>query len=375
MILVFLYDVGKNRNGKNVAYYICFVLLWLYSGLRYRVGTDSFMYESMFEYIPTIGKLRASHFMILYQIEPLWIILNSLIKTIWNSFVALELFCSFVLNYSYFYFIKKNTGYIFTAILVFYLIDYLILNCEFMRQSTAVALYMIFVFPQYVKKRYLLWFCGTGVLCFMHNTMFFCFLIPLVDYINISNRKAIFCILLFSIIISNIDVFKILTELSTMFSSASYKIKAYSSDAHATIYTVNFIISKFYVLFLLIYLLCLKVKFKYRNIIILYVFSVLLTSINDIFARLQYVVFYYYLLLYTTCIADTLLKKRQSLKAVLIFIATLIPTVVMLMHQYENGLYNYQKYFPYYSYLHPQKDRQREQLKTYDSFQKMLESR
>lgn len=374
-VLVFLYDFGNNKKGKNVAFRISFILLWLYSGLRYRVGTDSFMYETIFDYLPPITKLSTTDFLLFYDIEPLWIILNSLIKTVWNNFVALELFCAFVLNYSFFNFVKKHTNYQFTAILIYFLIDYLILNCEYMRQATAVALYMAFVCPLYEQKKYIVWFLGTLILCFMHNTMYICFFIPIIDRLNFSNQKAIYYWIACFIIISNIDVFKILAGLSVGVSSTSYKIEAYSRETRATIYNINFLISKLYVIFLLIYLFGLKIEFKYKNIIILYGFSIVLTSVHGIFYRFQFVVSFYYLLFYACCIADTLLYKKQQIKAIIIFVATILPTATTLMHRYDNGLYNYQKYFPYYSYFNPRKDKHREKLKAYDEFEKMLDRR
>lgn len=341
---VVLYDFNNYKKGKTKFFYICFVLFWLYSGLRYRVGTDSFMYESMFDYIPQIGELKSSDFLALYQIEPLWIIFNSLIKTLWNDFVALELVCSFLLNYAFFDFVKKNTSYIFTAIFVYFLLDYLILNCEFIRQSTAVALYMIFALPLYEKHRYFLWFVVTFTLCFMHNTMFFCLLIPLMNAVDFSKKKTAIIFLFGIVLILNIDMMNFLMNFFSYFLSTTYKISAYSSDAHITVYNFNLIISKLYSIVLLVFLLSIKVNFKYKKLIILYCFSIALSFVNGIFARLQYVLFCYYLLLYSDCLVETIKQKKKIMKSLVIFVAIFTPTFTTLNHKYDTGLYNYQKY-------------------------------
>lgn len=373
LILVIVYDWRNHKVGKAINFRILFCLLWLYSGLRYRVGTDSIMYETIFDYIPEIYNLRQSDFIILHQIEPLWLLFNSLVKTIWDDFVALELICSFILNYAFFRFVNTHTSHIFLPIFLYYIIDYLILNCEFMRQSTAVGLYLLFAFPLYERKKYVPWFICNMLLCLFHNTMFFCFLIPIVNAFKFSQKKILLlfgsCFLLFFFV----DLFKILSSLLYVFSSASYKLAAYSSSAHLTIYNLNFIVLKLYLLFVLIYLLFLKVKFPHRNVIILYGISILLTSINGIFARLQYVIFFYYLLFYSVCIIDMIKRKKSVITAIIIMVSLWLPTFTTMNHKYDSGYYNYQKYFPYSSYLNPSKDKDREQMKTYDGLDRILE--
>ena len=123
-LLVFIYLIltavyfenGKTasiKNGRN--YYIieCLVLVLLF-GLRYRIGGDSIRYEEAFDTMPKLSNIEFDFFT-LAKYQPLWLLLNSLIKSISDSFVVLQIVQSlFVQAYA------KSTFCLSFGLLIFY---------------------------------------------------------------------------------------------------------------------------------------------------------------------------------------------------------------------------------------------------------------
>lgn len=91
------------------------LLFWLYAGLRYRVGTDTFMYMELFDFFPKIDELQFSN-LLDYKIEPLRIIYNSLLKFICADFIIVQIMSSFIFNLALFKYISRNSKYIFKSL-------------------------------------------------------------------------------------------------------------------------------------------------------------------------------------------------------------------------------------------------------------------
>lgn len=360
LICLYFYDYKKEKAGISINKYTILIILILYSGLRYRVGTDTFMYEEIFNHIPILENITTKTFT-QYKIEPLWIVITSLIKTLFNNFIYLQLFCSILINAAVFFFFKDKK-YLFTAYFFYIIIDYLLLNFEFMRQATGVAIFYLLIYPKLEKKKYLAYIVGCIMCGFIHSTLFLSLLIPIINNINFSLKRILIITCITYIFLQFFSIFNLLSSLVPENANITYKIISYSEDIKSNI-NLNYIISKTYSLIIIFICLYINRSFKYKNIIFLYILSILLTSSSDIFARLQYVVFTFKLALYAE--SFILVTKRKYMKSILcpLFIIMIyLPIHITLMHEYAYGLHNYSKYFPYYSYLNPQKDPQREKL-------------
>ena len=337
---------------------LLFVLFWLYAGMRYRVGTDTFMYMELFKFFPKIDELQFSN-LLDYKIEPLWIIYNSLLKFICADFIIVQIMSSFIFNLALFKFLSKNSKYVFTSLTIYFVLDYLLMNFEFMRQTTALGLYYLFVHKYLENKNYKVWGIGTIICGFMHNTVFFCLLFPFMKRINVSTKKLLIIVGICLLLVLSNQVFSILSYILPAEISAAEKITAYR-DNLTTIYNFNFFVVKFYMFFIVFVGLLLKHD-KNAGIIVLYLIVLALTATHDIFDRLHYCLCCFYSVYFAELIV-MLLKKRPKVLSLVLIVIISVPNLIYFSHRYSGNYYVYQKFFPYYSYLNPQKSPIREQL-------------
>lgn len=344
---------------NNSLFKLLFVLLWLYAGLRYRVGTDTFMYMELFNFFPSIDKLNI-YSLSEYKIEPLWIIYNSLLKFFCDDFIIVQLTSSLIFNLAVFKFIRNNSTYVFTSLSIYFVIDYLLMNFEFMRQTTALGVYYLLVHKYLEDKKYKLWVVGTILCGFIHNTIFFCFLFPFMKKISISTKRLFVIVGCCLFVVLSNQLFSFLSYIVPEDMSAVEKIIAYR-DNISTVFNLNYFIVKFYMFFIVLFCLLFDRHNKFAGIMVLYLIVLALTATHDIFDRLHYCLCLYYFVFFTDVIVKLLEKRTKALSVVLICIIS-VPNIIYFSHRYSGNVYVYQKVFPYYSYLNPKKSPTREKM-------------
>ena len=185
LILLSVYDVDikKHEKNKNVYYYAELIVLILITGLQWRLGGDNLSYELYYKDIPSIDNLRIDELKIGVRYQPLWSIFCSLLKSITPSFVLFHIVHSIIINTVVLSFFRKNTKYVFTAILLYYLsFNYLMFNIEVQRESLAVMCFLTGLrclrrgkTSSYIK--YYLW----AIVAFLfHSSAIITFIIPIV---------------------------------------------------------------------------------------------------------------------------------------------------------------------------------------------------
>ena len=141
IIIAIIFDLGKVSYKSYTKTFKCiYIVLAILSALRYGVGADTPSYMVAYEYIPNIKDLNESTFLF-FRFQPLYIIVNSICKTIYQDFVVVQIiqcilfFHSFYLLIDYFH-IKKMY-----LLLIFYCYVYFSSGMTLMRESYACLLY------------------------------------------------------------------------------------------------------------------------------------------------------------------------------------------------------------------------------------------
>lgn len=159
LFIVFLFFAvfynGNVRNNKErkVFYFLCLALA-LVGGFRYRIGIDTIRYMYAFEDIPKIFEFSA------YSLEsisqPIWFLINSLSKTIFDDFVVVQIFHALIVNLLIGRFIIKTCNKPFWALFIYFCLYWSYFNFEIMRESLCVALYLniflIYMNTQNIKQ-------------------------------------------------------------------------------------------------------------------------------------------------------------------------------------------------------------------------------
>lgn len=147
LILLLLYFIRKYEyNGtvmfnKKAYWFVCTIFI-LMSGLRYRLGVDSVMYESDFSVYPTIDKYKWGYEYCRDANDVFWAILNSICKTVYNDFVSVQLVMGLVTNIVVFCFIKRHSSRPYLAVLFYFITLWPLITFEALREGMAVTFYI-----------------------------------------------------------------------------------------------------------------------------------------------------------------------------------------------------------------------------------------
>lgn len=185
IFLAFHYDFGGggSRSLRMVNLWIALALLVLLSGLRYRLAPDTVAYMAQFENNVVSLNDGPWDYLVGTKNQIFWGLLNSVCKT-FGSFVLLQITVASIFNGCVFYFLRRATAKLFTAILLFYLSCYFYFSMEIMRESLAVAMFLIAI-VRYNDRRFIAfygWLIAAGL---FHQ---FAFLVVIMTPILLNRR-------------------------------------------------------------------------------------------------------------------------------------------------------------------------------------------
>lgn len=102
VIFVYIFDIRKAEKYRKEAYFFLFCLSVLIAGCRYYVGGDTIRYMRYFESYPLIQDFFKS--VSIEHFNPLWLLLSSIVKTIYNNFIFFQFIHAIIFNGIIFYF-------------------------------------------------------------------------------------------------------------------------------------------------------------------------------------------------------------------------------------------------------------------------------
>lgn len=123
LYFVFRYDICKKKKGLVLSYKLLLILAVLIMGCRYVVGGDTVRYIRYFDFYPKLGDEMNLFSYVFF--DPGWLLLNSIIKTVYDDFIFFQFVHAVLLNGFVFFFIWKKTKYRFTVVLFYFLYQYL----------------------------------------------------------------------------------------------------------------------------------------------------------------------------------------------------------------------------------------------------------
>lgn len=139
---VFSFDINERKNNRSFWEKVVVLVLILMAGLRNHVGSDSFNYEDTFYH--SILPLKDYFSDVSWEDlrEPIWLLLMSTCKSICGSFVFFQIVHAVILNVLLYRFYKKVTNKVFTVFLITFLVSWIGLNFEILRQSLCMAIFL-----------------------------------------------------------------------------------------------------------------------------------------------------------------------------------------------------------------------------------------
>ena len=211
LVCVVVFDFGRMNNPRLKKICYASILIWLtaLAGFSYNVGADIPGYMRQYA---EIGRHHFETWKDLTYFEnrqPGWMLLNILCNEISNRFVVLMVVIAVFANCIVFNYIKKHTRYVFLGILLYFVCSYLNWNFNSLRQTVAIAFFLL-GYDYLVDKKWIKYYiCCFGAFLF-HSTAVICFLFPLLYLIKINTR--ILLVFLSAFIILTITAIRVLGD-------------------------------------------------------------------------------------------------------------------------------------------------------------------
>ena len=353
-LLSYKYDIRCHKNDKLFFYYLLLGILVLFAGLRYRVGSDTIVYIGQFKYIPPIDKIFSIGLDQFTQ-RPLWIIYFSFFKYL-GSFYLLQLSNAIIINCSYFAYAKKHTTNWFTFIFLYFIIYYIGLNFEIMREALASSV-AIWGFKFLEEKKWIKYYIIAFISFNIHESAIILFLLPLFYKINFKVKT--WTILLFILSITIVLFKPLLTQINGLLMLASSnssllsKFNVYSSMNNT--YNFNYYLNFWYLPLFCIPLFIIYSKLRLnqdeKNLNLVYISSILsiLMAYMSVLGRFSNYLNVFILIFLTDFLVEIVSSKilKPRFIFLIILVAFISPGIIIkYQSRYGDGRF-YNKYYPY----------------------------
>lgn len=358
LFLSFRYDLMETEVNKDFWYYSMLVIFILVAGLRYRLGLDTPNYIYGYYHIyPTIDKFSFADYPI--GTDPIWVLFNSIVKSIGGRFYHLQLIHATFINVLIFKYIKRHSTYIFTCLFFYALCCFTNYNMQIMRGSLSIVI-CLFANDYILERKWLKGYVLYVIALLCHAQTIVLFIMPLLMFMRL-NFKGVLCLMIayaLGIIIQNIvgDYLFLLEASEDM----SNKVERYmDSDIYGEMndnyrsWFVRYLYDVFYAAFALWFI---KHKNKSSNVlrlepIIMVGLAVLMVQANlqiffryvDYF-RIYFVLFYAELFVFC---AKSVLKMPKVIAYVTMLV--LFVPYFFLANYLKAGVF--EQYYPYSSVI------------------------
>lgn len=374
----FLFDFSKRYTKYSFPYYFfCISVLILVAGLRYRVGSDTLIYQNFFETVPPISRLNYIYIFFNNNFEPGWIVFNSLIKSFGLNFYSLQLLHAIFLNSVIGILIWKVTKYRYLSLFCYVIILYPNFNFEIMRQSISIS-FFIWGYFKLIEKKYALFYFLISLALIFHYSAVILIFIPFIERYIAKLIFRPFILLIISIMIYGTSLlFKVaIGDLMLLLPIVEDKAFIYFSDMEESTFNISFIYNLVLNVGVPIYIIQYVGKYYLRykdnnvrirkrlqlclSICCISVMTYCLSSTLPIFYRLQWYFLPFGVLLYPY-IVDILGSFGFNLKyGILLFFILLMFKGRVYFTKDVFDVVNYEKYYPYSSIFNEFKDTKRE---------------
>lgn len=373
--LVIRYDINGVEKYKKECYLFVLLLLIILSGLRYRVGLDTISYlYSYYHETPKLQEISIDD--LTFGKDPLFMMLNSFVKTLGGKFYIVQLIHAAIVNSLVFLYFRRYSKCLFSCALLYFVMIYFVLNMEEMRASICVAL-SLFANDYIIKKKWLKGVALYGVCCLCHaSSVLLLLFVPIISFIRF-NYKGLF--VLFALAILGFVAMKFIMENYSVIididEAVDNRIGYYLTDEASTVGGVNvfgYIGTILGLIYPIVYLSYIKNHEKSSSLLavepflmLFVLFSVLSLQIPILY---RYVRFYsIYNILFVSSFIIHLLHKQSILSKGVQFLRMLIimlPFFYSIMKGYSD-VKMYARYYPYASILDMETNNQRERVILY----------
>lgn len=361
LIIVLLFYFAVLHDIKNISYKknehlnIIFVIFFLLAGLRHGIGGDTYQFRIFWDLLPSWSNATWKE-LTSYRYEMGWVLLSFVLKSIFGSFVFHQILLSLLLNIGIFKIVKRYSPYPFIVLLLFFLsIDqFFHIECNFMRQAYAVAIFLLFGFDNLIKRKYIRYYIVIILCTFMHFSALALAILPLFWAINWENKKSIrrfiiiiicfFFILLIAFNYTPLTQVKAIFRFQQAMENAGNEVE---SNELVRFFNVNFYLI-FYTLIIFWGSKRFNFKIPFKEAVYFSIFIMLLAPYVGDFMRLIFFV----IILIDISLSIVIVKfsRKNSLLFLICIILFFVGSNILNFQRYGNKD-NMMFIYPYYSWF------------------------
>ena len=358
--------VTEDNAFKNHRFWLLCMVLICISGFSYGLGGDKFTYMEQFESIPNdVSIIEYMSLAILIQGNmPLWTLLTIIAKRSFDSFYALQLIQSVIVNVTFCNIASKYTQRKFIFLIAYFLsLSYFIFNTEVMREGIAIAICMVGMEGYMAGKKKRFYICYALALLF-HISAAIVIIFPLLKF-RISFKTLGVAVLasLALWVLSDLVFGKIVVSVLGSTGAMATKIIRYSSVASNFNGYIGSLIRYMVLPFIVMYYSYYweddhNIKTKKERLISFHIVLAVCACSLAGFTRFRNYMEIYYLIM----LSDFIYMLFKTKEKLILRFGTLVLSVFFLLWlQYfvyfpENKAYFYQLFTPYRCILNENKD-------------------
>lgn len=376
VLLIYYYEILGYEKNKYKWYNILLLLAICISAFQYRLGADILTYMDKYESFNTAKVSFDTFFSGEDRRQPGWMLLVYLCRQITPDYFLMKCLQAIVLNISVFAFFRRESKYIFSCILLYFVFSYLVLNFNILRQSYAIAL-GLYAFSYSKEKKWGKYVLFTFLAYMFHNSALLLLVFPILKTLDflMKGKKGVFlCIAM----IFCVYAFMTTVDLEPLFESLFTSSLSDDMGEQAMAYMgqeklgVQSEFSVFSLKRLLVALLVIVYIFSQKNWFvgsqgIIYLLILLLTAFMPIFWRFRlYFEFAYFLIVSQVAFEITIKLFHQKFKlanlfAFFVMLLAIYHPVQDYLTVYPGSRYRYiDQYYPYQNIFTKNIDKQKE---------------
>lgn len=212
LLFIYLNKYLDKSQRKGCLWFmgICLVLVF---GLRFRVGLDTITYMDYFEELPKFDEFAYFNFLESH-FEPGYVFINALGRELSLEFWIVQIVLATITNAGVIIFFYRYTKNPFVALAVYFVIGMFYFSCEIMRESAAIAIFLI-NFKNFENKKWFKYYFFSLFSIIIHYSAIVICLFPLVRFIKFNGWFISIC-LLFLIITPVIESINSLIQVSSI---------------------------------------------------------------------------------------------------------------------------------------------------------------
>lgn len=350
---------------------LAFILI---SGLRYKIGSDTLRYMDEYKYYPNLFELSDYRFSET-RYDFLWVFFCSTCKTFSDSYFFMQFILAIMINSIYFYFIYKSTNYRFTGLLLYFVFGFLYFNTEILRESLAVAIFLLSIHFFYEKK-WIKYYLLAFIAILFHSSAFIVLVFPFFSKVKF-NKSFIISLVIIAMFAGVIwTLFNEYIQTFFFVQSVRTKAEAYLNN-ELYIYNLKGIIYGLFtyvfipLLFIIFYKKHFNNEIKEAPFVWLYIaLGIFIIYNNTIFTRFQNYLFFPFIMFLTRFFIEFQHNKKKVLFQPVLNLSLFVLLVFGKYYNYfkpdiTETTYIYQRYFPYHSIITQKTTKERELLDYY----------